>query len=57
MKLGFITSNKGKLKELQVKMGDIGHEVSQLPISYPELQADSIDNVALFGFEWILDNA
>jgi XTP/dITP diphosphohydrolase len=57
MKLGFITSNPGKLKELMVRLGDIGHEVEQLPISYPELQAESIDNVAIFGFKWILENA
>lgn len=57
MKLGFITSNPGKLKELSARLGVIGFEVEQLPIYYPELQAETIDDVALFGFRWILDNA
>ena len=53
MRLGFITSNKGKLHELHEKLIPLGIEVIQLPISYPELQVDSIDEVARFGLEWI----
>jgi XTP/dITP diphosphohydrolase len=57
MKLGFITSNKGKLLELQKKISTLGIDVTQLPIAYPELQADTIDEVARFGLDWILNQA
>ena len=53
MRLGFVTSNKGKQKELQTRLSELSHEVVQLSISYPELQADSIDEVARFGLDWI----
>ena len=53
MRLGFVTSNKGKHKELQTRLSDLGYEVVQLSISYPELQADSIDEVTRFGLDWI----
>ena len=53
MKLGFITSNQGKLLELQTALIPEGHEVIQLNIDYPELQANSITEVAEFGLNWI----
>jgi XTP/dITP diphosphohydrolase len=53
LRLGFVTSNKGKQKELQTRLSELSHEVVQLSISYPELQADSIDEVARFGLDWI----
>ena len=54
MKLGFITSNEGKLIELQKKMLVFGNEVSQLRIDYPEIQTKTIDDVSRFGLRWIL---
>ncbi len=56
MKLGFITSNLGKLKELQSKLTPLGHEVIQLSIDYPEIQANSIDEVSRFGLIWVIEN-
>ena len=56
MQLGFITSNQGKLQELQTSLAPLGHEVIQLKIDYPELQANSIEAVAQFGLEWIKNN-
>ena len=57
MSLGFITSNKGKLLELNTTLAHLGHEVIQLKIDYPELQANTIEVVARFGLEWIINNA
>ena len=54
MRIGFITSNKGKLLELQTSLSLLGHEVVRVPISYPELQADTLDEVAQFGLSWIM---
>lgn len=58
MQIGFITSNKGKLHELArgLKTSAIDAEVIQLSIDYPELQADTIEQVARFGLNWIFDN-
>jgi XTP/dITP diphosphohydrolase len=57
LQLGFITSNQGKLRELQTSLTPLGYKVIQLKIDYPELQASSIEAVARFGLEWILNNA
>ena len=56
MQLGFITSNKGKLAELTARLVPLGHEVQQLAIEYPELQADGIEQVAEFGLHWVGEN-
>jgi XTP/dITP diphosphohydrolase len=56
LRLGFITSNKGKLLELQTSLVPLGHDVIQLNIDYPELQANTIEVVARFGLEWIINN-
>ena len=49
--LNFITSNKGKLKEAQAALGPVGYDVRQLNPGYPEIQADTLEAVALFGIE------
>jgi XTP/dITP diphosphohydrolase len=49
--LDFITSNKGKLKEVQAALGPLGYDVRQMDIGYPEVQADTLEEVALFGME------
>jgi XTP/dITP diphosphohydrolase len=51
--LEFITSNKGKLQEAQAALGPLGYEVRQNNIGYPEPQADTLDEVALFGMEHV----
>jgi XTP/dITP diphosphohydrolase len=51
--LTFITSNKGKLEEARAALGPLGYEVRQNNLGYPELQADTIDEVALFGMEQV----
>ena len=49
----FITSNKGKVLEVNKKFSDIDIEVVQKDIGYPEIQADSLEEVAQFGVEHI----
>ena len=51
--LEFITSNKGKLLEAQAALGPLGYKVHQCNIGYPELQADTLDEVAIFGMEQV----
>jgi len=53
-KILFATSNKGKLLEAEKFLSPLGFKVTQLEISYPELQASSLEEVASFGLEWIL---
>lgn len=47
--LYFITSNKGKFVEVQNKLSEINIDVIQKDIGYPEIQADSLEDVALYG--------
>ena len=49
----FITGNKGKVLEAKKKLSDIGIEVIQKDIGYPEIQADSLEEVAQFGEEHV----
>ena len=53
-KILFVTSNKGKMLEAEKLLSSLGFEVSQLEISYPEIQASHLEEVASFGIEWIL---
>lgn len=45
----FITSNKGKLQEAQQKLRPFGYVVEQKNLGYPELQADSLEEVVTEG--------
>lgn len=47
--LKFVTSNKGKLEEARAALGPLGYDVEQCNVGYPEPQADTLDEVALFG--------
>ncbi len=48
-KLYFITSNKGKVREATEKLRPLGYSVIQKDLGYPEVQADSLEEVALQG--------
>jgi len=47
--LYFITSNKGKLKEAKQSFSDLGIKIVQKNLGYPEIQADTLEEVAIFG--------
>jgi len=50
----FITSNKGKVAEAKKKFSEIGVEVVQKNLGYPEIQTADLEDVALFGAEHVL---
>ncbi len=49
----FITSNQGKLAEASDKCKEYGIRIIQKNLGYPEIQADSLEEVARFGVEYI----
>jgi len=51
--LYFITSNKGKVKEAIEKLRPLGFSVVQKDLGYPEVQADSLEEVAQQGVEHV----
>ena len=53
MRLAFITSNPGKVEEAKKYFEFLGVEVYQLRFSYPEIQADTLEEVAEYGAEWL----
>ncbi|ANF22439.1 XTP/dITP diphosphatase [Thermococcus piezophilus] len=53
MRLAFITSNPGKVEEARKYFEPLGVEVYQLRVEYPEIQAETLEEVALFGLEWL----
>ena len=55
MKIFFVTSNRGKVKEAKTFLEPLGIKVKQLKITYPEIQADSLEEVVKFGIEWLKD--
>jgi XTP/dITP diphosphohydrolase len=50
----FATSNSGKLSEAQKLLSNLGFEVKQLDLPYPEIQGPDLEEVATFGIKWIL---
>jgi XTP/dITP diphosphohydrolase len=49
--LYFITSNPGKVREATEKLRPLGFTVVQKDLGYPEVQADSLEEVAFHGLE------
>ena len=45
----FITGNKGKVLEATTKLSPGGYRVVQKDLGYPEVQADSLEEVAAYG--------
>ncbi len=52
MKLYFITSNKNKVIEAKKKLGPLGFNIIQEDLQVPEIQADTLEEVALFSAKW-----
>ncbi|UCF08751.1 MAG: XTP/dITP diphosphatase [Thermoplasmata archaeon] len=55
--ISFATTNKGKMLEAEKLLSQLGYQVRQLKISYPEIQASSLQEVATFGIHWIYSEA
>ena len=49
----FVTGNKGKLLEAEKEFSKMDIKVVQKDLGYPEIQADCLEDVALFGAEHI----
>jgi XTP/dITP diphosphohydrolase len=52
--LYFITGNKGKVLESKKKFSEIGIKIIQKDLGYPEIQAENLEDVALFGAKNVL---
>jgi XTP/dITP diphosphohydrolase len=52
-RLYFITGNKGKVREATEKLQPLGFSVVQKDLGYPEIQADSLEEVAQEGIEHV----
>lgn len=52
MKIYFITSNKGKWKEFHEAMEE--YEIERIDMTYPEIQADSLQEVTSYGLRYLL---
>ncbi len=50
----FITGNKGKVAEAKQKFSEIGINVIQKNLGYPEIQTETLENVASFGVKHVL---
>lgn len=51
--LYFITSNKGKVQKATQKLRPLGFSVVQKDLGYPEIQADTLEEVALQGIAYV----
>jgi XTP/dITP diphosphohydrolase len=56
MKLYFITSNAHKYTEAGNKLKSHGIETDQLKLNYPEIQADTNEEIMSFGIKWIIEH-
>ncbi len=55
MKMIFVTSNSGKVEEAKKYFFPLGVQVVQKKIEYPEIQANTLEEVAEFGINWLKD--
>jgi XTP/dITP diphosphohydrolase len=53
LKILFETGNRGKLLEVRAIFAGLGHEVEQLEDEYPEVQADTLEEVVEAGLKWL----
>ena len=51
--LYFITGNKGKVLEAKTKFSDLDIKIIQKDIGYPEIQVDTLQEVARFGVDYL----
>lgn len=52
--IAFVTTNDGKFREVAQQMGEHGYELEHIKTSYPELQADTLEETIVPGLEWLL---
>ena len=54
MKIYFATSNKGKLNEIQKMLTNLNIKIVHLNKPYPEIQSDSLEEIASFGAKYLV---
>jgi len=54
-KIYFVTGNKGKVLEAKKKLSKIDIDIIQKNVGYPEIQADSLEEVAEYGIKHLKD--
>jgi len=54
--LKFVTSNPHKFREAEAILGDFGIEVKWMNLEYPELQADTLEEVVLYSLKWLSES-
>jgi len=50
--INFVTQNRGKVAELQAKAKQFELTINHINASYPELQADALENVVRYGLAY-----
>ncbi len=57
MELRFITGNENKVKEARNSLKSLGFEVVQDNLSPPEIQANTLEEVARYSAEWVAERS
>jgi XTP/dITP diphosphohydrolase len=50
-----VTSNDGKFREISQQMGAHGYELEHIKTSYPEIQADTLEDTIIPGLRWLME--
>jgi XTP/dITP diphosphohydrolase len=53
MRIYFITSNHSKFLEAKLKLEQVGIELQQKTIVYPEIQSDNLEAIVKFALKWL----
>lgn len=53
MRLTFVTGNDGKFREASGVLNPLGYKLSRFAGGYPEIQADTLEEVAHWGAKWL----
>lgn len=51
----FVTSNDGKFREISQKMREHGYELEHIKTTYPEIQADTLEETIAPGLRWLME--
>ena len=50
-----MTSNDGKFREISQQMREHGYEIDHVKTTYPEIQANTIDETIIPGLKWLME--
>lgn len=55
MRIYFATGNEGKFREAEEVLSRYGIEVEMVDLDYPEIQSDSLEEIAVGGVRWCVE--